>query len=97
MKGDTNHITTPITLIRTITVVITTLTSILISVVVLQSEDSEAVVLGAEDSEAAAMAVAVMAEATGKLKEKASEEGPMWAFSFCSIFVSSNPDFHKLL
>jgi hypothetical protein len=39
------------------------------------------------------MAVAVMAEATGKLKEKASEEGPMWAFSFCSIFVSSNPDF----
>ena len=51
------------------------------------------------------MAVAVMeeameeamAEATGKLKEKASEEGPMRAFSFCSIFVGSNPDFHKLL
>jgi hypothetical protein len=54
------------------------------------------VVLGAEDSEVAAMAVAVMAEATGKLKEKASEEAPMWSFSFCSIFVSSNPDFHKL-
>ena len=47
--------------------------------------------------EEAAMAVAAMAEATGKLKEKVSEEGPMWAFFFCPIFVSSNPDFHKLL
>jgi hypothetical protein len=39
------------------------------------------------------MAVAVMADTTGKLKEKVSEEEPMCAFSFCSIFVSSIPDF----
>lgn len=100
MKGDMNHITTPmtlITLIHTITVVTTTLISILISVAVLWSEDSEAVVLGAEDSEVVAMAVAVMADTTGKLKEKVSEEEPMWAFSYCSILVRPNPDFHKLL
>jgi hypothetical protein len=47
--------------------------------------------------EEAAVVVAVMEEATGKLKEKVSEEGPVWAFFFCPIFVSSNPDFHKLL
>jgi hypothetical protein len=46
---------------------------------------------------AAVMEEAAMAVATVKLKEKVSEEGPMWAFFFCSIFVSSNPDFHKLL
>jgi hypothetical protein len=38
-----------------------------------------------------------LGEVTGKLKEKLSEEGPMWAFFFCPIFVSSNPDFHTLL
>jgi hypothetical protein len=42
------------------------------------------------------VAMAVAAD-TGKLKEKVSEEGPMWAFFFCPIFVSSNPNFHKLL
>jgi hypothetical protein len=45
------------------------------------------VVLGAEDSEVAAMAVAVMADTTGKLEEKASEEEPMRGllllFNFC--------------
>jgi hypothetical protein len=49
-------------------------------------------VLEAEDFE-----VVAGAEATGKLKEKVSEEGPLWAFFFCPIFVSSKPDFHTLL
>jgi hypothetical protein len=38
-----------------------------------------------------------MAEASGKLKEKVSEDGPIWPFFFCPIFVRSNPDFHTLL
>jgi hypothetical protein len=44
-----------------------------------------------------AVAVEVAEEDIGKLKEEVSEEGPMWAFFFCPIFVSSNPDFHTLL
>ena len=43
------------------------------------------------------MEEAATAVATGKLKEKVSEEGSMWALLFCPIFVNSNPDFHKLL
>jgi hypothetical protein len=45
--------------------------------------------------EEAAMTVEV-AEATGKLEEKVSEEGLIWTFFFCPISVNSNPDFHKL-
>jgi hypothetical protein len=47
-------------------------------------------------TEEAAMTVEV-AEATDKLKEKVSEEGLVWTFFFCPIFVNSNPDFQKLL
>jgi hypothetical protein len=54
-------------------------------------------VMEEEATEEAAMVVAAMEEATGKLKEKVSEEGPLWAFFFCPIFVNSNPDFHTLL
>lgn len=43
------------------------------------------------------MAEATMAEVTGKPKEKVPEEGSLWAFFFCPICVSSNPDFHTLL
>jgi len=47
--------------------------------------------------EVVAEVVAEVAEATGKLKEKVFEEESMWAFFFCPIFFSSNPDFHTLL
>jgi hypothetical protein len=49
-----------------------------------------------EEAMEGVMAVAAVAKATGKLKEKVSEEESMWAFFFCPSFFSSNPDFHKL-
>jgi hypothetical protein len=52
-----------------------------------------------EVMEEAAMAVAaeVVAEDTGRLKDKISEERSMWAYFFVQIFVSSNPNDHTLL
>jgi uncharacterized membrane protein YkgB len=94
------HLITPTTTpIHTITMVITTptLTGVMVDGVIMVLGVRVTGVMVEEDSKVVAGAVAVMAEAAGKLKEKVSEEGPMWAFFFCPIFVSSNPDFHKLL
>ena len=82
MKGDMNHITTLNHIITPITTHIHTTTVVITTLVVLEAEDSEEVVaaLGAlteEAMEEEAMAVAAMAVATGKLKEKVSEEGSM--------------------